>query len=297
MAFTTSRLARSALFLAAVAAVAETASGQSVFDPYQPENSQYYNYTTPSLPINLALPNAAREAGAYQALGNTPPTSRFNSFNRFLDDYDNSGPARVPGSARGRGSLPISTAEQRLIDAETKRSQKFVDAEAKRAQIETDRSILYHKMMREQDPTRKAQIYREIQALSAPRPAASARQSSASARANDTPTPPRGSGSRTTTTPSYGPPPLLARPEPVETPAEALQPRAGRQPAETVRPAPPLEEPAVRSRRPPSAAEVPDQGAGSRQPRSRPTPPSTTTPTVPEPSSPPLPLPDVPAPR
>jgi hypothetical protein len=297
----TSRLARSAFVLAVAAFGAETASGQGVFDPYQPESAPYYNYTTPSLPTNLALPGAAREAGAYQALTNSAgPVSRYNSFSRFLEDYDSGGSARITGPGisymdvprgRGRGSLPVSKAEQ-----------LFLESEAKRSQLEADRSALYRKMMREQDPSRRAQIYREIQALTIPRSAtAPARTSQGlSAKANES-TAPRSTASRTTNLPAYGPPPLLARPGLADNPADEPRSGSGRAPAASGRTAPPGipmidDEAPVRSRRPPSAAETPAAGAGARQPRPRPeAPASTTTPPGTEP--PPLPLPDVPAPR
>jgi hypothetical protein len=305
----TSRLARSAFFLAVTAFGAETASGQSVFDPYQPESAPYYNYTTPSLPTNLALPGAAREAGAYQALGMSPaPVSRYNSFGRFLEDYDSGGSARITGPGisymdvprgRGRGSLPISKAEQNFYDSEAKRNQFFVGEQEKRAQIEADRSALYKKMTRETDPTRRAQIYRQIQALSAPRGATAAARSGqgSSTTAAENTVPSRATASRTTNLPAYGPPPLLARPGLEVSPAEEPRSGSGRAPAASGRTAPssipPIDETPVRSRRPPSAAEAPDAGAGTRQPRPRPEAPASGT----EPSSPPLPLPDVPAPR
>jgi hypothetical protein len=315
MASKSSRLARSAFVLAVAAFGAETASGQGVFDPYQPESAPYYNYTTPSLPTNLALPGAAREAGAYQALGMSPaPVSRYNSFGRFLEDYDSSGSARITGPGisymdvprgRGRGSLPISKAEQHFYDTEAQRNQLFVGEQEKRAQIEADRSALYKKMTRETDPTRRAQIYRQIQALSAPRGATAAARSgqASSATAAENKVPSRAAASRTTNLPAYyGTPPLLARPGLAENPAEEPRSGSGRAPAASGRTAPssipPIEEQPVRSRRPPSAAEAPDAGAGTRQPRTRPeAPPSTTAPSGTEPSTPPLPLPDVPAPR
>jgi hypothetical protein len=299
MASKMSRLARSACFVAVAAAATGTTSGQGVFDPYQPESAPYYSYMVPSLPTNLALPNAAREAGAYQALGNAPATvSRYNSFGRFLEDYESGGSSRgstagmsylEAAKTRGRGASSLPPAEQRLRERE-----------AERAELELERSALYRKMVREPDPTRKAQIYREIQALSSRRiSSATTKQSQIpSRRTAESAVPPRSTASRETNVPAYGVPPLLARPDAIDTTPVAPRSDARRPPAASGRPAqtdlPPIDEPAPRSRRPPSPAEAPATG----QPRSRlEAPASTTTTPGSEPSPPPLPLPDVPPPR
>jgi hypothetical protein len=288
----TSRLARTALLLAASCA-ATTASAQSVFDPYQPESAAYYNYSHPTMPVNPAIPNGAREMAAYDAIEGMGGGSRYNTFSRYLDETDPFAPRRRytgAGVSYSDASRSLDTSRDRSYMPNRKADQVFFDQETKRAKIEAERQKLYRRMIRENDEAKRAQIYREIVRLSDPR-SDLATKPTREATARDTrDTRKSGASAR---------PPALGPVYPIDEPAPP--PRLRRPPASTSGTTPAAgttergigERPTTRSRRPPSPSEMLDSPE-RRLPGSAAAP-ASTTPTPPPGNStspPPIPPPD-----
>jgi hypothetical protein len=292
----TSRLARAALLLAAACA-ATTASAQSVFDPYQPESSMYYNYTVPTMPVNPALPNAAREMAAYDSIEGMGGGSRYNTFSRYLDETDPFAPRRRytgAGVSYSDASRSLDTSRDRSYVPNRMADQLFFEKETRRAKVEAERQKLYKRMIRENDQAKRAQIYREIVRLSDPRsdlPANPGRD----ATARDT--------RDTRKSAASSRPPALGPVYPIDEPTPL--PRLRRAPAAASETTPAAgassrtserstgERPATRSRRPPSTSELLDSLE-----RPQPVSPAAPASTAPKPprgnstSPPPIPPPD-----
>ena len=175
----------SALAVAAVvlglAARPGTASGQGMIsaDPYLPYSYQYYNYTTPVMPNNLALPGAARDAAAYGAQGSSYGMSRYNSFGRWMENYETDVSGRRPGSAGASSRYDprrpaLRESDRRFVEREDRRNQDYFDQESVRARIAIERDRYYAAASREKDPTRRAAFLRFVKRLSDPKEASAA---------------------------------------------------------------------------------------------------------------------------
>jgi hypothetical protein len=152
-----------------------TASAQAVFDPYIPYNYQYYAYTAPSVPNYLALPNAARRAGEYGAIGSGFGMSRSNAFGRWMDEYEaeisgrRTPPERGAASVEGRRYVPNREADRRFREEQDERTRRFVEQEQERDRIATERDRYYAAAIRTTDPNLRARYMRVVTNLSDPK--------------------------------------------------------------------------------------------------------------------------------
>ncbi len=182
----TRRPARAASALAAVAALglvaawAGAAPAQSVFNPYMPYNGDLYNYIVPTMPVNLALPGAAREAAAFESIPPGGGLSRYNTFDRWLNDYESDVTrGRRTGSggstARDRDDptryIPNREADRGFFERGERRDSVFATEEANRARIARERDRYYAAAVRERDPARRAAYLKVVSALANPKTA------------------------------------------------------------------------------------------------------------------------------
>jgi hypothetical protein len=179
----TRRPARAASALAAVAALGlasawtATASAQNTFNPYLPYNADLYNFVVPTQPTNLALPGAAREAAAFDSIPGGGGISRFNSFDRWLDNYESD---MARGRRTGSGSvdrndpnryIPNREADRGFYEREGQRDNRLFEAETTRARIARERDRYYAAASRERDPARRAAYLKVVAALANPKTA------------------------------------------------------------------------------------------------------------------------------
>lgn len=234
-----------------LAAPPRNAAGQNVFNPYMPYNSQYYSAIVPTIPNNLAMPGAAREAREYEAEARGSGISRYNSFDRWAAEYDREVSGGVGGGrggdARGlsydprrpdlsrdpnRAYVPNREADRKFQIAEDRRTRDFYDKEEERERIATQRDIYFQAASRTTNPQMRDAYLRVVSKLSNPSTARATlreiddaireRQTAAQARTDaktgtGTGTSSRANGSANTTGPR--PPASLAAPvEPTVTP-------------------------------------------------------------------------------
>ncbi len=159
---------------------AGTASAQFIFDPYQPLNADYYNFTSAAQPVNFALPGAAREAAALYSTPAGGGLSRYNTFDRWLQDYESDS---VRGRRSGAGGssdrdrndpnryIPNREADRGFYEREERRDGQLLDAETTRARIARERDRYYAAAGREKDPARRAAYLKVVKALSDPKSA------------------------------------------------------------------------------------------------------------------------------
>jgi hypothetical protein len=169
--------------LAAVAALglasawACPASAQNTFNPYLPYNGDLYNFIVPTQPVNLALPGAAREAAAFNSVPPGGGLSRYNSFDRWLSDYesDMSRGRRTGSSTVDRNDpsvyIPNREADRGFFEREDRRDSRLLEAESNRARIARERDRYFGAASREKDPARRAAYLKVVAALANPKTA------------------------------------------------------------------------------------------------------------------------------
>ncbi len=137
-----------------------SAMAQSSFDPYRPESSSYDSSSYPTQPNNLALPNAAREANEYANNPRGPGSSRFNSFERYLNEGVDSEALSAPRRGPSAG-VPYYNAYRRY-DREYQRD--YVPNRVADRAFSSDtarRERLYQAALRERDPVKRSKILRD----------------------------------------------------------------------------------------------------------------------------------------
>ncbi|MHC5538531.1 hypothetical protein ACYOEI_09910 [Singulisphaera rosea] len=125
-------------------------------DPYKPYNAAYESFVYPVYPTDGYYPNQS-------VLSGQTSMSRANQFQDFLDDLDGAGRSSQGGRRRGGLGTPYYEASRDAYDPKAGRGGS--SSAARDDQFYSDRQARhdsYINYLRERDPKKRAELYREF---------------------------------------------------------------------------------------------------------------------------------------